>query len=284
MTEKMLTATGLCKRYGRIIAVTDATFSVLKGGITTFLGENGAGKTTIIKIILGFLKSDSGRVQMRAARIGYVPEHPVFFGWLNGKDILSYTARAHGIGHSALRDLVETFSEKIAFDLELLSRNVRTYSLGNKKKFSFLQSLIIDPDFFIVDEPFNSLDPHSIKKVRDLFLEMKREGKTLFLSSHIISEVEKISDDFIIIKKGRILLQENLNIFKDRFIYVEIKDSSLKLEELRTISPYVKGNDSELVMLMEKSRLESMEDLLKTVSCVKKHDLDLEKVFLFFTE
>ena len=274
MSDVALRAENLTKRYGRVEALKKASFSVARGRITAFLGENGAGKTTTLKILLGFLRPDSGRVEVRVggvgARIGYVPERPVFFGWLKGKDILSLTARWYRMGEKRrewksaeerdrkrdgdkerkrrpelerawkwqseregewislgrrwwkreLDERVGKTCQRIAFDPRLLERKAQTYSLGNQKKFSYLQSLIISPELLIVDEPFSSLDPVSIKRVRDLFAELRDEGKTIFLSSHLIAEIEKISDDFFIIKGGRILIQENLEKFKREHVWV----------------------------------------------------------------
>ena len=211
MSDFILRVRGLSKRYGRIRALRGADFGLRRGAITAFLGENGAGKTTAVKLILGFLRPDSGRVELAVRRIGYVPERPVFFPWLKGEEIIALTARQSGIEMEERRRKTGRLADRIAFATELLDRRVPTYSLGNQKKFAYLQSLLIDPELLIVDEPFSSLDPYSIRMVRDLFLEMKKDGKTLFLSSHLISEMEKIADEFIIIKKGHIVVHGDLD-------------------------------------------------------------------------
>jgi len=211
VSDSILRVRGLSKRYGRIRALRGADFRLRRSVITAFLGENGAGKTTAIKLILGFLRPDSGRVERSAQRAGYVPEHPVFFPWLKGREIIALTARLPAIGAEERRRRTEHLAGKIAFDVGLLDRTVPTYSLGNQKKFSYLQSLLIDPELLIVDEPFSSLDPSSIRKVRALFAERRAGGKSLFLSSHLISEMEKIADEFIIIKKGHIVIQGGLD-------------------------------------------------------------------------
>lgn len=212
MTDFILRVEGLTKRYGRVEAVRDVSFSLRRNAITAFLGENGAGKTTTLKAILGFLKMDGGLVEIGAERVGYVPEHPVFFPWLKGWDILRLTARLFGVsggaGHLGRR--VEEMCDRLRFESLLLERKVQTYSLGNQKKFSYLQSLIICPDLLIVDEPFSSLDPLSIKGMRDLWGSLRGAGQTIFLSSHLISEIEKVCDDVIIIRRGKILLEESV--------------------------------------------------------------------------
>ena len=226
MSEFQLIVKKLSKNYGKIEALKGANFSVKKGSITSFLGENGAGKTTTMKCVLGFLKKDSGTVEIKAERVGYVPEYPVFFPWLKGGEILSLTAKLHEISEDIFNKSISGYAERIGFDQKLLSRCVFTYSLGNRKKFSYLQNFIISPDFLVLDEPFYSLDPISIIKIRELFLEFKQKGRSIFLSSHIISEVEKITDEIIIIKNGNIITQKKINEFKDE------KGNKLSLEKI----------------------------------------------------
>ncbi|PMP93895.1 MAG: hypothetical protein C0168_10640 [Candidatus Aminicenantes bacterium] len=210
MGENLIESFNLSKNYGQIQALKEVCFSIKKGTITAFLGENGAGKTTTIKIILGFLKPDSGIVKKGNARIGYVPDRPLFFPWATGEEILEVTAKLFRIDLFRLPGLIENTSARIGFDQALLNRKAQTYSMGNQKKMSYLQNLLIKPELLVVDEPFTGLDPISIRLVRDLFLELKKEGKTIFLSSHLISELEKICEEVIIIRKGQVLLEDNL--------------------------------------------------------------------------
>lgn len=208
MSEDIVKLSGVSKRYRGVEAVRNATFALRRAALTAFLGENGAGKTTTIKLILGFLTPDAGAIEKRPERIGYVPEQPAFSPWLTGARLLEYTARAGSLSRSDLESRVREYARLLNFDEALLERTVRTYSLGNHKKFSYLQSLILDPDFLIVDEPFTALDPVAIKSVRDLFLDLKRQGRTLLLSSHLISEMEKICDDVVIIRRGEIVFHD----------------------------------------------------------------------------
>jgi ABC-2 type transport system ATP-binding protein len=211
MRVPILRAERLSKRFGGVEAVCEATFAVNPGAVTAFMGENGAGKTTVLKLILGFLRPDAGRYSWAVWKIGYVPERPAFFPWLTGARILQCTARAFSLSRSEAAAEVDDIGRRIAFDPSLLGRKVQTYSPGNQKKFAYLQNLLIHPDLLIVDEPFSALDPASIRSVREIFLELKSDGKALLLSSHLLSELEKVSDEFIIIKSGRILAQGNLS-------------------------------------------------------------------------
>jgi len=210
MRTPLLRAERLGKRFGAVEAVKDATFDVHPNTITAFLGENGAGKTTVLKLVLGFLSPDSGRFSLATERVGYVPERPAFFPWLRDDEILSGTARAFGLSGREADRVIDGLCRRIAFDPRLLGRKVHTYSLGNQKKFSYLQSLLVHPDLLIVDEPFSALDPVTIKSMRALFRELKAQGKALLLSSHLISELEKVCDEFIIIKGGRVVAQGTL--------------------------------------------------------------------------
>jgi ABC-type multidrug transport system ATPase subunit len=210
MSPPVLRAERLAKSFGAVKAVKDATFEIHSNRITCFLGENGAGKTTVLKLILGFLRPDWGRFSLAAARVGYVPEHPVFFPWLSGEQILRCTERAHGLGREEAEKSIDCLCGWIAFDSRLLSRKPHTYSLGNQKKFSYLQSLFLRPDILVVDEPFSALDPVSIKGMRALFRQFRAQGTALLLSSHLISELEKVGDEFIIIKAGRVVAQGSL--------------------------------------------------------------------------
>jgi ABC-2 type transport system ATP-binding protein len=211
MRSPVLRAERLAKNFGAVAAVKDATFEVPSNAITCFLGENGAGKTTVLRLLLGFLRPDWGRFLLAAKSVGYVPERPSFFPWLSGEEILGYTARSYGLSEGEAEKSIDCLCGWIAFDSRLLSRKPNLYSLGNQKKFSYLQSLFIRPDLLIVDEPFSALDPVSIKGVRALFRQFRAQGTALLLSSHLISELEKVGDEFIIIKAGRIIAQGPLS-------------------------------------------------------------------------
>jgi ABC-2 type transport system ATP-binding protein len=213
----MLEVSGLWKSYGPVRALQGVSFSLEKGRITALLGENGAGKTTTLRIILGFLRQDAGTVGLAAERIGYIPDHPVFLPWLSGQDILDLTRRFLAPGGRRWESRLRGLCEKLLFDPALLARRPGTYSAGNAKKFACLQSLVIGPELLVVDEPFSALDPPSIKNVRDLFQEIRDGGATVLLSSHMLSEMVRISDDFIVIRQGKVVARSGLPEFLSRF-------------------------------------------------------------------
>jgi ABC-type multidrug transport system ATPase subunit len=198
----MIEAHRLSKRFGPVQALRDVSFKIRKGTITAMLGENGAGKTTTLKILLGFLRPDSGTVIVASGRVGYVPDRPVYFTWLDGGTILGLTdGQANGNGKNSEARILAVAGD-ILFDPALLRRRPGSYSAGNAKKFAYLQNLLARPDLLVVDEPFAALDPPSIKCVRNLFLELRDAGTTLLLSSHMLAEMERIADGFIVLRRG----------------------------------------------------------------------------------
>ncbi len=198
----MIEAHRLSKRFGPVQALRDVSFKVRKGTITAMLGENGAGKTTTLKILLGFLRPDSGTAIVAPGRVGYVPDRPVYFTWLDGWTILRLSGgRANGNGKGPDLRILAVAGE-LLFDPALLRRRPGSYSAGNAKKFAYLQNLIAGPDLLVVDEPFAGLDPPSIKCVRNLFLGLRDAGTTLLLSSHMLAEMERIADGFIVLRRG----------------------------------------------------------------------------------
>jgi ABC-type multidrug transport system ATPase subunit len=210
----MIEAHRLAKRFGRVEALRDVSFKTRRGTITAMIGENGAGKTTTLRIVLGFLRPDSGAVALAPGRIGYVPDRPAFFPWLDGWTILGLaTARAGGRADGNGRGLgasVLAASKSLLFDPALLRRRPGGYSAGNMKKFAYLQSLVAGPDLFVADEPFSALDPPSIKCVRELLCGLREAGKTVLLSSHMLAEMERIADGFVVLRRGSTIAHAGL--------------------------------------------------------------------------
>lgn len=206
----MIEAHRLSKSFGGVPALRDVSFKLRKGTITAMLGENGAGKTTTLRIVLGFLRPDSGTVAVAPGRVGYVPERPAYFPWLDGRTIIELGASNGASNGREAGARVLALCRRLLFDPALLRRRPATYSAGNVKKFAYLQGLAAGPDLFIVDEPFSSLDPPSLKAVRDVFLELREAGVTLLLSSHMLAEMERIADGFIVLRRGTAIAHAGL--------------------------------------------------------------------------
>jgi len=197
------------------------SFSVRRGEIYRFVGPNGAGKTTTLKILLGLIYAGSGeaailghRVRETAFRrdVGFLPENPYFYDFLTGREILHFYARLSGVsGESRARrvdDLLERVSLTHAADARL-----RTYSKGMLQRIGIAQALVHDPQVVFLDEPMSGLDPIGRKEIRDLILRLHAEGKTIFMNTHILTDVEMLCDRVAIIVKGRIRYEGRIEDF-----------------------------------------------------------------------
>jgi ABC-2 type transport system ATP-binding protein len=200
----MLSVDGLRKSFGPLAAVRDVGFRLERGRIAALLGENGAGKTTTLRMIVGLIDREAGTVNIAGSPVGYVAEHPAFVSWLDGLDLLRATARAFGLPPRRLEAGIESLCGRLRFDPGLLGRRPATYSSGNRRKYAYLQSLLIGPRLLVVDEPYTALDPPSIAGLREVFLSLRREGAAVLLSSHMLTEVSRIADDVIVLCRGRV--------------------------------------------------------------------------------
>jgi ABC-2 type transport system ATP-binding protein len=205
----------LAKSYGHVQAVRGVTFEVQRGEIFGFLGLNGAGKTTTIRILLDLLRPSRGQAQLfgfdcqrqsRLARatVGYMPGELGFYSDMTGLEVLDLMARLSGRRPEA------TLRLQLADRLELaradLRRPLRAYSTGMKRKLGLIQALQADPPLLILDEPTEGLDPLVQRALHQLLLELRARGRTVFMSSHVLSEVERLCDRIGVIREGEIVL------------------------------------------------------------------------------
>jgi ABC-2 type transport system ATP-binding protein len=188
------------------------SFSVRRGEIFGFVGPNGAGKTTTLKVLMGLIHATSGeaeilghRVQESAYRrhVGFLPENPYFYDFLTGREILSFYARLSGVPRALRGARVEELLERVSLGQAADSR-LRTYSKGMLQRIGIAQALVHDPQVVFLDEPMSGLDPIGRKEIRDLILELHADGKTVFMNTHILSDVEMVCDRVAIIAEGRI--------------------------------------------------------------------------------
>jgi ABC-2 type transport system ATP-binding protein len=196
----------------RVEAVRDLTLTVEEGEIFGFVGPNGAGKTTTIKMLMGLIHPTAGRAfifdapiptEAAKARIGYLPEHPAYYEFLTGREALRLFAELAGVPAARRADrcaeLLELVGLRGAED-----RQIRKYSKGMQQRLGLAQALVAEPAFVVLDEPMSGLDPVGRKDVRDLILELKRRGKTVLFSTHILPDVELLCDRVGVIIQGRL--------------------------------------------------------------------------------
>jgi ABC-2 type transport system ATP-binding protein len=198
----------LSKRFRKVVAVDDLSFEVRAGAITGFLGPNGAGKTTTLRIILGLVRATAGRatVMERIYRqldsptrhVGAVLEATDFHPGRSGRNHLRVLATAIGVPFSRVEEVLELVDLKDA-----AGRRAGGYSLGMRQRLSLAAALLGDPKVLILDEPANGLDPQGIRWLRELLRSLAAEGRTIFISSHVLTELEQIVDEAVIIHHGK---------------------------------------------------------------------------------
>ena len=210
----------LTKNYGSLTAVNKLNLKVQKNSIHGFLGPNGAGKTTTIKILIGLLEPSEGSAKVLGKevhvdnadsrlRIGYMPELPRFPKHLKGAELLDVYGRMYGMTRKQLSEQIPKLINLVG----LKGREkdfVGKYSKGMQQRIGIAQALLNDPDLVILDEPSIGLDPVGMVEVRELVKEISRQGRTVFLSSHLLFEVEQICDHVTIINKGTMLTSDTL--------------------------------------------------------------------------
>lgn len=209
MTDDLL-VDGLHKRYGDVMALSDMTFHVQPGEIFGFVGSNGAGKSTTMRIILGVLAADSGRVSLgdRAIdldtrrRIGYMPEERGLYPKMKVGRQLEYLARLHGLSTAAARESVQRWTSRLGVD-QRIDDDVAALSLGNQQRVQLAAALIHDPRVLVLDEPFSGLDPVAVDVMSDVLKEKAAEGIPVIFSSHQLDLVQRICDRVGIVVTGR---------------------------------------------------------------------------------
>lgn len=221
----------LTKLYGHKLGCQDICLSVEEGQIFGFLGPNGAGKSTLVKTLVGLIFPTSGEARLLGrplgdlqarAKIGFLPENFRYQDWLTGNELLALHYDLYGLPANGKAQRVK---ETLAV-VGLLGREghrVGTYSKGMQQRLGLAAALLADPDLLFLDEPSSALDPLGRKEVRDIILSLKQRGKTVFLNSHLLSEVEAICDSVAIIKQGRIIASGAVNELNSGKIEVEAR-------------------------------------------------------------
>ena len=210
------------KWYGEVIGLNDVSLAI-DGGVTGVLGPNGAGKSTLFKLLLGRLKPSQGSVRLFGTdpwestspfrRVGYVSETEPLYEWMTGLDFLMTMARLHGMTRDEARERAEHVLEFVGLS-DVRHKEVGKYSKGMRQRVKIAHALVHDPDLIILDEPLHGCDPLARTSIMGVIRELGNRGKTVIVSSHILEEIERITEQIVILHNGRLLALGNLHAIR----------------------------------------------------------------------
>lgn len=309
----MIETRGLTKRFGQLTAVDNLNLRVEKGEIYGFLGPNGAGKTTTIMMILGLLKPTAGSVQLFGKdlpedffgirkRLGVMSEYQYMYDEMTGREYLTFFGRLYQVENVERR--VQEMLERVRLQ-DRQDELVGGYSKGMKQKLGLARVLLHDPEVLILDEPTNSLDPYGVREVRDILLEEHEQGRTLLISSHLLSEIERTCTRVGIMNKGRLLAENTMDELRRRLTQeIEIRvdlesppdgvlDQLSQLPSVVSVTPAPMPADGAAASLIIKAKpgAERRAEIARTLSNagalvigMRTEEMNLEEVFVTITE
>lgn len=218
------------------------SLSVEQGEIFGYLGPNGAGKTTTIKCILGLIFPEQGEIKILGypylslqskERLGFLPENPYFYDYLTAQEFLDFYSRLYHLPSKQTKDKIRCLIKLVGLERST-NLQLRKFSKGMLQRIGLAQALVNDPELVILDEPLGGLDPLGRKELRDIIVQLKEEGKTIFLSSHILQDIEMICDKVAIILDGRIVSEGKLQeLISEKILFTEIIVSGVDQTDLQ---------------------------------------------------
>lgn len=247
------------------VALEDLSFELEKGKITGFLGANGAGKTTFLKILLQFISPTSGEISYSDGisskdffkNLGYMPERPYYYEYLTGREFLRYCGKLQNLSNDKIDKAIKFWTKELKVDFAL-DRNLKSYSKGMLQRVGFASALLHDPSLVVLDEPLSGLDPIGRKEFKDILLKINQEfGCTVFFSSHIVSDVEEVSENVVVIDKGSLVYQGNINQLINqsatKLVKIEVDNISEQVKESckNIIEKIVVGSRDQIYLLKE---------------------------------
>lgn len=218
----MLKVSGLIKRYDKVTAVDNLTFSVNPGAIFGLLGPNGAGKTTTLRIILSIVKATSGEIFFKDKPVnsaflnitGYLPEERGLYGRSKVKNVLRYFSGLKGIPRKTADSKIMEWLSLLEIE-DVFDRNIMELSKGNQQKIQFIASVLHNPEIIILDEPFSGFDPINQNKIKVIIKKFEEERKTVIISTHLLNFAENLCSDILLINKGKAILSGRLTDIKN---------------------------------------------------------------------
>lgn len=261
-THVVLETRGLTKRFGTITAVDDLDLQVRQGEVLGFLGPNGSGKSTTVSMVLGLVTPSEGSVHIMGSsladdpslvsdHVGAIIENPAFYPYLTGRDNLRAQAKmVGGVPDSRIEELLKLVNMHNRAD-----GKYKTFSLGMKQRIGIASTLLTNPSLVILDEPTNGLDPAGQREIRSIIPRMAEQGHSVLLASHMLHEVEQVSDDVVIIRKGKKITQGSVDDLLRRGGFIDIRLEDVDMDVAAKIVRAVPGveqvtaEDSRLVVI-----------------------------------
>lgn len=285
----------LTKTFDKVVAVDNATFEVPDGSIFGLIGRNGAGKTTTIRMMMGIYLPDNGDVVLKGVkvgqefknRVGYLPEERGLYKKMKVMDTLLYFAELKGKTGRAVQKKAEEYLKRFDLYDRRLSK-VEDLSKGNQQKIQFIGTILHDPDFIILDEPFSGLDPVNTNLLKDIILEMKSKGKVIIFSTHLMDFAEKMCDHIAMIDHGKIILKGSLNEIKAKHSQKNVSlsyDGDISFLQGHPIIDKMAnyGNTTGIRLKQENQTQELLKLLVERNVIVKKfdaNDISLQEIFI----
>lgn len=302
-TNEILQTKDLTKRYSGFTALEKLNISITKNSCIGFLGPNGAGKSTTIKILTGLIKPTFGEAyisgyditketKLALSKIGAVVETPEFFPQLTPNQILSYFGKIHGLSNQTLKERMNHVLELVKMK-EWREKKIGKFSKGMKQRIALASSLLHDPELLILDEPTSGLDPRGMSEVRQIIKELKKEGKTIFMSSHLLPETQEVCDKIALIDKGKLLHFERIDLInntdtstiiiefvsipnEEQLSFISKHKGVLDIKhDSRGVTIEFDGKDDDKAVL-----LKSIEDNAMKVTSFRTVDTKLESLYL----
>ena len=252
MTTPAVEITDLTKDYDvgfwrkrKVRALDGLSLTLEPGQIFGFLGANGAGKTTTLKLLMRLIYPTAGSARILGcalddvsmkARIGYLPENPYFYDYLTAHELLDYCGELFGLDKPARAQRTEALLTRVNLDRAIWKRQLRKFSKGMLQRVGLAQALINDPEIVFLDEPMSGLDPVGRREVRDLIASLRTQGKTVFMCSHILSDIEVLCDRVAIMKRGRLAHAGSIDELRARETnLIEIVATGVDADSLREL-------------------------------------------------
>ncbi len=263
----------LCKSFGDVKAVDDASFVIPEGSVFGLIGRNGAGKTTTIRMMMNIFLPDSGEVILRGAKIGqdfntkvgYLPEERGLYKKMSVLETLLFFAEVKGKNRKDIKKTALNYLERFQLS-DRKNSKIEELSKGNQQKIQFITTVLHDPDFIILDEPFAGLDPINTNLLKEIISEMKAKGKVIILSTHLMDFAERLCDHIAMIDKGKIILHGELNSIKTKHGQLNVSLQSKGDISFLINSPIVEKIDafgsSTIIKVKEPSQTQQLLKLL----------------------